>query len=104
VMVLVLIVMAGGGRRSIRVDEVVGVAQPPSSPSLSPPIPPTYLPCMQEKRARREEMAVSNSMVRGGGRNRGAVSAGGNKILPPPFSLARGSLRYLHGRSSSCGC
>jgi hypothetical protein len=32
-------------------------------------------------------MAVSNSMVIGGGRNRGAVSAGGDEILPPLFCL-----------------
>jgi hypothetical protein len=45
-MVLVLTVMAGGGLRSILVDEVVGVAQP-----SSPPTPPTYLPWTREKRA-----------------------------------------------------
>jgi hypothetical protein len=36
-------------------------------------------------------MSVSKSVVRGEGRNRGAVSAGGDEILPPPFSLACGS-------------
>jgi hypothetical protein len=36
-------------------------------------------------------MAISNEVVRGRGRNRGAVSAGGDEILPPPFSHARGA-------------
>jgi hypothetical protein len=36
-------------------------------------------------------MAISNEVVRGRGRNRGAVSVGGDEILPPPFSPARGS-------------
>jgi hypothetical protein len=106
-MVLVLTVMARGGRRRILVKEVVGVAQLPSPPLLlspSPPTPPTYLPCAWEKRAQRGEMAISNSVVRGGGRNRGAVSAGGDEILPLPFSLACGSSHHLHGRSRSCGC
>jgi hypothetical protein len=67
----------------------------------SPPTPPTYLPCAREKWARRGEMAISNEVVRGGGRNRGAVSVGGDEILPPPFSPARGSSRHLHGRSRS---
>jgi hypothetical protein len=48
-------------------------------------------------------MTISNEVVRGGGRNRGAVSAGGDEILPPPFSPARGSSRHLYGRSRSCG-
>jgi hypothetical protein len=73
----------------------------PSSPSL--PTPPTYLPCAREKWARRGAMAISNKVVRGGGRNRGAVSARGDKILPPPFSPARGSSRHLHGHSRLCG-
>jgi hypothetical protein len=51
-MVLVLTVMAGGGRRSNRVNDVVGVAQP-SSPS--PPTPPTYLPCVGDKGAQSGE-------------------------------------------------
>jgi hypothetical protein len=72
-------------------------------PSPSPPTPPTYLPCAREKWAQRGEMAISNKVVRGGGRNRGAVSAGGHKILPPPFLPACGSSRHLHGRSRSCG-
>jgi hypothetical protein len=37
-------------------------------------------------------MAISNEVVRGGGRNRGAVLEGGDEILPPPFSPACGSL------------
>jgi hypothetical protein len=36
-------------------------------------------------------MAISNEVVRGGGRNRGAVSAGGDEILPPPFRLHVGA-------------
>jgi hypothetical protein len=36
-------------------------------------------------------MAISNEVVRGGGRNRGAVSAGGDEILPPPFCLRAGA-------------
>jgi hypothetical protein len=48
-------------------------------------------------------MAISNEVVRGGDRNRGAVSAGGDKILAPPFSPACGSSRHLHGQSHSCG-
>jgi hypothetical protein len=36
-------------------------------------------------------MAISNSVVRGGGRNRGVVSAGGDKILPPIFRLREGA-------------
>jgi hypothetical protein len=75
--------------------------QLPPSPSL--PTPPTYLPCAREEWARRGEMAISNEVVRGGGRNGGAVSAGGDEILPPHFSPARGSSRHLHGRSRSCG-
>jgi hypothetical protein len=64
-----------------------------------------YLPSLRAgKESSKGEMAVSNSVVRGGGRNRGAVSVGGDKILPSPFLVARGSSRYLHGRSCSCGC
>jgi hypothetical protein len=74
-----------------------------SPPSPSPPTPPTYLPCAREKWAWRGEMAILNEVVRGEGRNRGAVSAEGDKILPPPFSPTRGSSRHLHGRSRSCG-
>jgi hypothetical protein len=104
-MVLVLTVMAGGAQRCILVDEVVGVAQtPPPPPSLSPRTRPTYLPCVREKRAQSGEMTVSNSVVSGGGRNRGAVSARGDKILPPSFLPARGSSRHLHGHSRSCRC
>jgi hypothetical protein len=32
-------------------------------------------------------MAISNLVVRGGGRNGGAVSAGGDEILPPLLRL-----------------
>jgi hypothetical protein len=36
-------------------------------------------------------MAILNEVVRGGGRNRGTVSAGGDEILPPPFRLCAGA-------------
>jgi hypothetical protein len=71
-MVLLLTVTAGGGRRSVRLSELVGVARRPL-PS-SPPTPPTYLACRPKKRAGRGEMEVLNSAVRGGGRSKGAVS------------------------------
>jgi hypothetical protein len=84
-MVLLLTVIAGGGRRNVRLDEEVGVAQPPSPPSPSPLTPPTYLACRPKKRAGRVEMEVLNSAMRGRGRNKGTVSAGGDKILPSLF-------------------
>jgi hypothetical protein len=96
--VLLLTVIAGGGRRSGGLDEVVEVALTPS-----PPTSPAYLACRPERRAVREKMVVSKSVVRGRGRNKGAVSVGGVKIPLPPFSLARESSRHLHGRTSACG-
>jgi hypothetical protein len=48
-------------------------------------------------------MTVSNSVMRGGGRNRGAVSAGGDEIPPPLFSLARGSAHHLHIAAARAG-
>jgi hypothetical protein len=90
VMVLVHTVMAGVGRRSIQVDEVIGLAQPPSPPLPLPPIPPTYLPCRPNKRARSGEMAVSKSVVRGveiAGRSRREVT----KSSRPLFRLREGA-------------
>jgi hypothetical protein len=54
-MVLLLTVIAGGGRRSVRLDEEVGVPQPSSAPSPSPLTTPTYLACRPDKRAGKGE-------------------------------------------------
>jgi hypothetical protein len=61
-MVMLLVVIAGGERRSGELDEVVGVALPQLP---SPPTPHTYLRCRPKKSAERGDMVVSKSAVRG---------------------------------------
>jgi hypothetical protein len=59
-------------------------------------------------RAEEESLKRGNSGFEPSGerrcRNIGAVSAGGDEILLPPFSLVRGCSRHLHGCSRSYGC
>jgi hypothetical protein len=81
------------------VEEVVGAAIAAVAIAAST----AYLPSLRTGEV--SSKRGNDDFERGGERggiNRGAVSAGGDEILQPPFSPARGSSRHLHGRSRSC--
>jgi hypothetical protein len=102
-MMFELTVMAGGERRWILVEEVVGAAVIAIA-AVVVAANTAYLPSLHAGEV--SSKRGNGNFERGGerrGRNRGAVSAGGDEILPSPFSPACRSSRHLYGLSRSCG-